>query len=75
MSHDEPRFVPLAEFANGFDADMARERLEAEDIPVLVKALQGGMFGAGFLGPSVGGVTLYVPSPELERARALLNDG
>lgn len=74
MSNDDPRFVPLAEFANGFDADMARERLAAEDIPVLVKALQGGMFGAGFLGPAVGGVTLWVPSPELERARALLND-
>jgi len=75
MSHDDPRFVPLVEFANGFDADVARERLAAEDIPVLVKALQGGMFGAGFLGPAVGGVTLFVPSPELERARALLNDG
>ena len=75
MSHDDPRFVPLAEFANGFDADVARERLAAEDIPVLVKGMQSGMFGAGFLGSAVGGVTLYVPSPELERARALLNDG
>lgn len=75
MSNDEPRFVPLVEFANGFDADMARERLAAEDIPVLVKAVQGGVFGAGFLGTSVGGVTLFVPSPELERARALMDDG
>jgi hypothetical protein len=74
MSKDEPRFVPLVEFANGFDADVARERLAAEDIPVLVKAMQGGMFGAGYLGPSVGGVTLYVPSLEVERARALLSD-
>jgi len=74
MPHDDPRFVPLAEFANGFDADMARERLEAEDIPVLVKSLQGGMFGAGFLGPAVGGVTLFVPSPDLERAQHLFND-
>lgn len=74
MPHDDPLFVPLAEFANGFDADVARERLAAEDIPVLVKAMQGGMFGAGFLGPSVGGVTLFVPLPELDRAKVLLND-
>jgi hypothetical protein len=71
---DEPRFVPLATFANGFEADLARERLEAEGIPVLLKGPQVGMFGAGFQGSFMGGAELFVPSPELERARALLDE-
>ena len=73
MSH-EARFVPLATFANGLDADLARETLEAEGIPVLVKGPQVGMFGGAFQGTVLGGVELHVPSPELERARALLED-
>jgi hypothetical protein len=70
----EPRFVLLANFANGFEADIARERLEAEDIPVLIKGAHVGLFGGGFQGLSVGGVELFVPSPELERAKLLLAD-
>lgn len=71
---EAPRFVPLANYPNGFAADLVRQRLEDDGIPVLVKALQGGMFGAGYLGPVTGGVTLFVPSPELDRARALLEE-
>jgi len=66
-------FVPLVNFPNGFEADMARQQLEDAGIPVLVKALQGGMFGPGFLGPLPGGVTLHVPSPDFERAKDLLD--
>ena len=69
---EEARFVPLANYPNGFDADVARQQLEDDGIPVLVKAVQGGMFGAGYLGPVTGGVTLFVPSPELERSKELL---
>jgi len=71
MTHDV-RFVSLATYSNGFDADLARETLEAEGIPVLVKGPQVGIFGAGFQGTVQGGVELQVPSPELERAQALL---
>ena len=67
-------FVPLANFPNGFEADMARQQLEDAGIPVLVKALQGGMFGPGYLGPLPGGVTLLVPSPDLESSRDLLGE-
>lgn len=73
MTH-EPQFVPLANYPNGFAADLVRQQLEDEGILVLVKALQGGMFGAGYLGPVTGGVTLFVPSPELDRAKALLEE-
>ena len=70
----EPRFVRLASFANGFEADLARERLEAEGIPVLLKGAQVGMFGAGFQGSFMGGAELFVPSPEYERAKALIEE-
>jgi hypothetical protein len=72
MTH-EAHFVPLATFANGFEADLARETLEAEGIPVLIKGPQVGLFGGGFQGPVAGGVELHVPSPEFARARALLD--
>jgi hypothetical protein len=68
----DARFVPLANFPNALEADIARARLEAEGIPVLVKGLHVGLFGAGFQGLTVGGVELLVPSPELERARRLI---
>lgn len=71
---NEPQFVPLASFANGFDADLARARLEAEGIPVMLKGPQVGMFGAGFQGSLMGGAELFVPSPELDRAKALLEE-
>ena len=70
----DARFVPLANFPNGFAADLVRQRLEDEGIPVLTKALQGGIFGPGFLGSVTGGVTLLVPSPEHERAKALMEE-
>ncbi len=71
---EEARFVLLANFANGFDADLARETLEAASIPVLVKGPQVGIFGGAFQGAMLGGVELHVPSPELDRAKMLLSD-
>lgn len=68
------RFVPLATYPNGFEADQAREVLEADGIPVLLKGPQVGIFGAGFQGALQGGVELHVPSPELSRAKSLLGD-
>jgi hypothetical protein len=67
-------WASLASFATGFDADQARALLESEGIPVLLKGPQVGLFGAGFQGVVGGGVELMVPSPELARARALLDD-
>lgn len=70
MSHDE-HFVLLASFATGFEADLARATLEAEEIPVLVKGPQVGIFGSGFQGNVLGGVELHVPASALSRAREL----
>lgn len=68
------RFVLLATYPNGLAADIARQTLEAAEIPVLVKGLQVGVFGPSFLGDLHGGVELHVPSPDLERARHLLEE-
>ncbi|MHB1312305.1 MAG: putative signal transducing protein [Gemmatimonadaceae bacterium] len=68
------RWALLATYATGFDAELAKARLEDEDIPVLIKGPQVGVFGAGFQGVMGGGLELFVPSPELDRARELLAD-
>ena len=66
-------WVPIGNFNTAFEADMIRQTLEAEGIPVLTKSDAPGIFGAGFQGAVTGGVTLCVPSPELDRAQALLD--
>ncbi len=73
---DDPsraEWVAIATFATGLEADMARQQLDAEGIPVLTKSDAPGIFGAGFQGSVGGGVTLCVPSPEVERAIMLLD--
>lgn len=67
------RWELLATFATGFEADLARAMLETEGILVMAKGSQVGLFGAGFQGTVGSGVELLVPSPELERARELLD--
>ena len=62
----------LTECATGMEADLLKSDLEAADIPVLIHGQQVGMFGGGFLGTVVGGVEVHVPSPELERAREIM---
>ena len=68
-------WASLASLSSGLEADEARAILEAADIPVLVRGPQVGIFGGGFQGTVPGGVELLVPSPELERSRALLGQG
>ena len=65
-------WVKLATFGSGLEADLARETLEAAEIPVQVRGQHIGLFGPAFQGPVPGGLDLYVPSPELDRARDLL---
>jgi len=72
MTDDHAEWVLLASFANGLEADQARAELEEDGIPALVRGAQAGIFGAGFQGPVMGGLDVYVPSPELDRARARL---
>ena len=66
-------WVTVGTFASGLEADIARERLESEGIPVMLRSDTAGIFGLAFQGNVAGGIALQVPSPEMERARALLD--
>ena len=56
----------------GLDVDVVRGALEVENIPVLVRGEQIGMFGAGFQGALTRGAEVLVPQAALERARAII---
>jgi Putative prokaryotic signal transducing protein len=71
---DQAEWVELTNLRTGFEADMLRQELEAAEIPVLVRSDAAGMFGAGYGGGVTGGIRVFVPSPEIERARELLDD-
>lgn len=63
------KWVKVAAFSTGFEADIARATLEDAGIPVMVRGNQVGSFGGGFQGPVIGGVELHVPSDAVVRAR------
>ena len=71
---ERAEWVDVGTFATGLDADIARDTLERAEIPVFVQSIAAGIFGLAFQGAVTGGITLRVPSPEVERARALLAD-
>lgn len=66
-------WVEIATFDTGLEADMARALLEGEQIPAMLESRAPGIFGAAFQGSITGGVSLMVPSPEVERAKLLLD--
>lgn len=68
------RWGKVAIFAAQPEAELARQQLEASDIPVAVLNDGTGIFGPGFSGRSHLGVTLLVPVDLVEEARELLED-
>ena len=70
---DGGRWVPVATYGAVYEADFARATLESAGIPAHV---QGGehvaIFGPGWAGPTLRGLTLLVPSECVEEARELL---
>ncbi len=75
MDHENERaeWVEVGTYATGLEADMVKGALEELGIPVLVRSNAPGIFGFAYQGGVAGGVTLHVPSPELERALAFLD--
>jgi hypothetical protein len=54
------------------EAEMIRQTLESEGIPVLIRGTYSGVFGGAYQGPVPGGVQILVPEEELDDARELL---
>jgi hypothetical protein len=73
LNDSQAKWVAVATFSTGLEADMARQSLEAEGIPVLVNSTAPGIFGASFQGSVTGGISLQVPSPVVTHARAILD--
>ena len=69
---NESSWTLVAEFAAAFEAELPTSMLEAENIPVLRKGPETGIYGPGFAGTSALGVQLYVPQACLEDARSIL---
>ena len=71
---DAIRWAKAASFKASFEADLARQQLESEGIPVALLGDATGIFGPGFMGAPPRGVTVLVPSDRLEEARELIAD-
>lgn len=69
-----PHWRKAAVFAAEPGAELARQHLESEGIPVALLNDRTGIFGPGFAGASHLGVTVLVPADRLEEARELLRD-
>jgi hypothetical protein len=66
-------WVKIVTVASGFEADLTRAMLEEQNIPVLIRGKQAGLFGGGFQGAVPGGVDILVPSSVALRARELID--
>ena len=66
------QWARLTTVYSGLAVDTIRTTLELEDIPVLVRGYQVGMFGSGFQGPINEGAEILVPEGAPERARELI---
>jgi hypothetical protein len=67
------RWVPVAEYAASYEADIAVARLEAAGILAVSRGNDiVGVFGPGFGGASALGVRVLVPSDAAEAAREIL---
>jgi hypothetical protein len=67
-------WAKAASFKAAYEADLARQALEAEGIPVAVLGDTTGIFGPGYMGPTTRGNTVLVPSDRLDEARVLIAD-
>lgn len=63
----------VAKYPTVFDAERAKATLESERIDAMIQSHEAtGVFGPGFQGPVMSGVSLLVPVAELERAWELV---
>ena len=65
-------FVVLQNYGTAAEAELNAELLRAAGVIALLQGPQQGIFGAGFSGLSIQGVTLLVPAADYERAAELI---
>ena len=69
------QWVPVADFASSFEADIAVARLESAGILAVSRGNDiVGVFGPGFAGASARGVRVLVPSDAAQAAREILGE-
>lgn len=66
-------FVAFNTYSSTVEAEMHAQILENAGIPAIVQSPGQGMYGAGFSGIFVHGVTLLVAEEHLERAAELID--
>jgi hypothetical protein len=67
-------FVAFKTYSSTIEAEMHAGILHEAGIPAIVQSPGHGLFGAGFSGLMVHGVTLLVPEDQLEDAGELIDD-
>jgi hypothetical protein len=69
-----PPWVSVGTYSSGFEAEIAAARLRAEDIEVMVRGNDVGLFGAGFQGWAARGWEVLVPDELADMAREALSE-
>jgi hypothetical protein len=68
-----PTWVSVGTFPHGYLAELAAATLRSQNVEVMVRGNDVGLFGAGFHGWSARGWEVLVPSPHAEFAREVLS--
>ena len=62
----------LQEYGSLLEANLDLGALELENVPTMVRGLEPGIWGPGFNGLTLRGVSVFVPSSLLDYARDLI---
>ncbi len=65
-------FVKVADFPSRMEAETVGHALDQYGIPFLVRTDDIGIFGPGFIMPSAGGASLWVPAERMPEVTELL---
>lgn len=72
MTESPIRWTAVASFPGRFLAEVTIRTLEAEEIPVLVKGEEPGIWGPGFTGLTPQGIEILVPAECAEEASEII---
>ena len=75
MTDTDRRWIQIASFGAGYEADIAIARLESAGIPAVRRGNDlVGLFGPSFEGRSARGIEVLVPSDLVAEAKELLGE-